>query len=327
MIVEAAERSALEDRRCLRCPARRRMSSGGIRWAYRSTSSTAENHLSGSAIKALLIASPQGLPSPTPNIFSAAGCTTPRRTPTAPNRAEGCSPRLRRCARQHADARPRPPGRLRHVEYARLISEIDTDTDVRRLRSGVRDLFGADLSGADLSGMDLDDVDLSHANLSGANLSGTKLRDAYLCGANFTGAKLREADLSGADLTEADFTDADLTDADLSHADLTQAKLAGTKLAGTNFDGATLTGARHDPPPPTPQISGGAPRRPKTGKILKPKAAAGNVVPLAPASPKGAASGGWLCNAPIRRGDGTIRKSCENPVPAKGDRCRHHPAT
>ena len=209
-------------------------------------------------------------------------------------------------------------------EYARLIRGIDTDTDVRRLRSGVRDLFGADLSGADLSGMDLSDVDLSYANLAGANLSGTKLRDAYLCGANFTGAKLREADLSGADLTEADFTDADLTDADLSHADLTQAKLAGTNLDGTNFDGATLTGARHDPPPAAPQTSGGAPRRPKTGKVLKPKGA-GNVVPLAPASPKGAASGGWLCDAPIRRPDGTIRKLCENPVSAEGDCCHHHP--
>ena len=175
--------------------------------------------------------------------------------------------------------------------------------------------------------MDLGDVDLSYANLSGANLSGTKLRDAYLCGANFTGAKLREADLSGADLDEADFTGADLTDADLSRADLTQAKFTHTILDGTNFDGATLTGASHDPPPPAPQTFEGAPRRPKAGKVLKPKGGAGNVVPLAPASPNGATSGSWLCNAPIRRADGTIRKPCENPVPAKGDRCRHHPAT
>ncbi len=87
---------------------------------------------------------------------------------------------------------------------------------------------------------------------------------------------------------------------------------------------ADITNAKHDPQPPALPTPGGIRPRPETGKVLEPKGA-GSVVPLAPTSPKGAASGGPLCNAPIRRLDGTIRKLCENPVSAEGDHCHHHP--
>ena len=71
-----------------------------------------------------------------------------------------------------------------------------------------------------------------------------------------------------------------------------------------------------------------APRssRPKTGKVLKPKGAAGRVVPPAPSSAQHAetTSGGWLCHHPIRRPNGTLLKLCENPVSTEGVLCHQH---
>ena len=67
------------------------------------------------------------------------------------------------------------------------------------------------------------------------------------------------------------------------------------------------------------------PKTGKAGKVLKPKGAAGNVVPLAPASPQRAEySGGWLCNYPITRTNGSIIKLCENPVSSEGVLCYQH---
>ena len=66
--------------------------------------------------------------------------------------------------------------------------------------------------------------------------------------------------------------------------------------------------------------------RPKTGRVLKPKGAAGEVVPPASASSQHAehTSGGWLCHYPIRRPNGTLLKLCENPVSAEGVLCHQH---
>ena len=57
------------------------------------------------------------------------------------------------------------------------------------------------------------------------DLTGANLTRAYLTGANLTGAYLTRANLTDADLTDADLTDADLTGADLTGADLTRANL------------------------------------------------------------------------------------------------------
>ena len=75
----------------------------------------------------------------------------------------------------------------------------------------------------------------------------------------------------------------------------------------------------------TPGAFSPRPKTGKTGKVLKPKGSAGNVVPLAPAQPQRADySGGWLCNYPITRPNGKILKLCENPVSNEGDLCYRH---
>ena len=68
------------------------------------------------------------------------------------------------------------------------------------VRSGTKELSGANLAGADLSRLDLGWADLTGADLSGADLSRSVLVNARLDQANLAGALLDRADLSGVDL-------------------------------------------------------------------------------------------------------------------------------
>jgi uncharacterized protein YjbI with pentapeptide repeats len=76
------------------------------------------------------------------------------------------------------------------------------DIAVDKVKSGEKNLSGADLSGADLRWLDLSGANLEKANLYGADLSGVNIKGANLSGADIRQAVfhcqfIREANLSG----------------------------------------------------------------------------------------------------------------------------------
>jgi hypothetical protein len=79
-------------------------------------------------------------------------------------------------------------------------SPAGREAAVAVVRSGTKELAGANLAGADLSRLDLGWADLTGADLAGADLSRSVLVNARLDQANLAGAVLDRADLSGVDL-------------------------------------------------------------------------------------------------------------------------------
>jgi uncharacterized protein YjbI with pentapeptide repeats len=94
------------------------------------------------------------------------------------------------------------------MEKASVGGKFTADKMAEVVRSGWRDLKGADLRGVDLNGLDLQGADFRYADLSGAKLAGADLRGsdwllATAEGADLSGAKWDGANLSGARMAGA----------------------------------------------------------------------------------------------------------------------------
>lgn len=98
-------------------------------------------------------------------------------------------------------------------------------SDLNRLLSGDKNMFGAKLEGANLKCKDLSGINFKKADLDETDLSNSNLSHS-----NFHGAGLEEANLSNSNLSNANFQDADLEEANLK----------GANIKGTNFKDAEL---------------------------------------------------------------------------------------
>ena len=118
---------------------------------------------------------------------------------------------------------------------------------IEAIRSGFKNLSGANLKGAELSEINLSKAELNNSNLEkafliGTNLNKTNLKYANLSGAFLSGANLCDANLTNASLKNSNIREADLNGANLSSANLFKADLSESNLINTNFSNANITG-------------------------------------------------------------------------------------
>jgi hypothetical protein len=113
------------------------------------------------------------------------------------------------------------------------------EQDIKRLRSGERDLTRSDFRKADLSGADLKDRDFSNALFDNADLSNTDFRGSNISGASLTAARFNGANLSGLrfpqSLAAVSFEGASLVGANFANCSLARANFARADIRGAQF--------------------------------------------------------------------------------------------
>ena len=89
-----------------------------------------------------------------------------------------------------------------------VLTPVWDENDLKRARSGDKNLAGANLKQANLSGLNLAKVNLTGADLSHANLRNATITKALAMGANFEGANMMGTKISDSDFYRANLTSA-----------------------------------------------------------------------------------------------------------------------